>query len=150
MPRAEVMVVDASAAAELVLDDAGSYPVGVALKDAMQAGMRIVGPTALLSEVQAAITRRVRRHLLDVEGGRLACEFWRNLIDRTPIEIGAEHDHHQAAYIMSAALGHSYYDCLYLSLAKNTGGELLTCDPVLARKANDGGIACILPVLTLV
>lgn len=150
MPRAATLVLDASAAAELVLDDAGAYPVGIALRDALNAGMRVVGPTALLSEVQAAVTKRVRRHALDVEGGRLACEFWRSLIERMPIEIGEEYDHHQAAYAMSAALGHAYYDCLYLSLAKLQGAELLTCDPVLARKATERGITCIMPVLSVV
>ena len=150
MSRAEFMVLDASAAAELVLNDPGARPVADALRDAVSCGMRIVGPSALLSEVQSVVSRRVRRNALDAEGGRLCSDFWRSLITRIPLEIGAENDHHAASFAMSLAYGHSYYECLYLSLARMRGAELLTCDPALARKASAGGIAYFLPNMALV
>ena len=150
MRQSSCVVLDASAAAELIFNDAGARPIFAALSEAIAAGRTIVGPSALLSEVQAVIAGRVRRETLDSEGGRLCSEFWRSLIDRMPIQIGVQHDHHHASFEMSLATGHSYYECLYLTLARALEGELLTCDPSLARKANDRGIAYRVPVMSLI
>lgn len=147
MRAGDFLILDASAAVAWVLNDAGSGPVGDAVRHALRLGMHIIGPSALRGEVQAVIARRVQRGGLDAEGARLCSAFWHSLIERMPIDIGERHDHHPSALAMSVASGHCYYACLYLALARRLGGELLTCDPALARKARDQGIVYRLPVL---
>ncbi|MCC6920666.1 MAG: type II toxin-antitoxin system VapC family toxin [Alphaproteobacteria bacterium] len=147
MRAGDYLILDASAAVAWVMNDPGAGPVGDAVRHALRLGMFVVGPTALQAEVQAVIAKRVQRKMLDAEGGRLSSAFWTSLVNRVPIDIHERHDHHPAALTLSIATGHCYFACLYLALARKLGGELLTCDPSLARKAQEQGIVFRLPVL---
>ncbi len=147
MRGGDYLILDASAAAEWVLNDPGATAVGDAIRHGLRIGMYIVGPTALQAEVQAVISRRVQSRALDAEGGRLCASFWQSLVERVPIDIHERNDHHAAALTMSMATGHCYFACLYLALARKLGGELLTCDAALARKAREQGVVYRMPIL---
>ncbi len=147
MRAGDHLVLDASAAAEWVLNDPGAAPVGDAVRHALRIGMYVVGPTALHAEVRALIARRVQSQALDAEGGRLCAAFWQSLVERVPVDVHERNDNHTAALAMSMATGHCYFACLYLALARKLGAELLTCDPTLARKAREQGIVYRMPVL---
>ena len=47
-----------------------------------------------------------------------------------------------AASDIAIALDHSVNDCLYLALADNVGGQLVTADRELATKASEAGYDC--------
>lgn len=147
MRGGDYLILDASAAAEWVLNDPGATPIGDAVRHALRLGMYVVGPSALHAEVQALIARRVQSQALDAEGGRLCSAFWQSLVERVPIDITERNDHHASALTMSIATGHCYFACLYLALARKLGGELLTCDPLLARKAREQGVVYRMPIL---
>ena len=47
-----------------------------------------------------------------------------------------------AASDIAIALDHPVYDCLYLALADNIGGQLVTADQELASKSTEAGYDC--------
>jgi predicted nucleic acid-binding protein len=113
------VIIDASVAFKLIVDEAGSEE---AIKWIGQA--ELVGPTLIHCEVGNALWKRVRKGELaeDAEiADRLAdLDHLIRTIDETPLVA--------RALRLAIELAHPVYDCIYLALAEANEDELLTAD----------------------
>lgn len=119
------MIVDASVAFKWLVEEPDSDRairwVG--------SGARLAAPILILSEIGHALTKRVRRGELAVEGAddsfaRLPGLL--TLLDDTSFMA--------RAFDLSIALHHAFYDCVYLAAAEALGENLLTADEIFAGK----------------
>jgi predicted nucleic acid-binding protein len=128
-----MIVVDASLGVKWFLDEVGSQE---ALEILVEHRRQIIAPDLFCIEVAAALVREVNA-LRDPEarfGWELARLF--ALFDSAAVELRrAGSDLISTATEMALEIGHPLKDCVYLSLAAETGCELVTCDARFAQKA---------------
>jgi predicted nucleic acid-binding protein len=115
----ELLVVDASVALKWVLPEADS---DVAL--GLIGRHRLTAPDLLAVEAGNALWLRVRRRELTSVEARTA------LVDLlgAPVDYVADRPLARAALSLAADLGHPAYDCVYLALAMDRAGIVVTAD----------------------
>ena len=113
------MIIDASVAFKLVIEEPGS---DVAIGWIGRA--ELVVPVLLHSEVANALWKRVRKNEIaaDEELGERLADLARYVrtVDETPFMARALH--------LSIELGHPVHDCVYLALAEGMEDELISAD----------------------
>lgn len=113
------MIIDASVAFKLIVDEPGSEEAIAWIGRA-----ELTGPTLIHSEVGNALWKRVRMGELveDTEiADRLAdLDHYIRTVDETPLV--------PRALQIAIDLAHPVYDCIYLALAEADGDGLLTAD----------------------
>ena len=128
-----MIVIDASLAVKLYLDEPGSEEAIVLMESS--AG-EISAPDLLVVEVASALVRRanIDKHVGDAMQRKLAsfAELASGgairLTRASPLDI-------EASASLAIELGHPLKDCIYLALAMELGCELVTCDARFAAKA---------------
>ncbi len=128
------LVVDASVAVQIILEEPASEVVRAYLADANR-WHPLLAPSIIVSETVAAITKKVRRKEIDRTSARAAFLTWRELIDGGLFVLIPANDLLEAAFELSLSLHHPLHDCVYLALAKERGAAIATRDAVLAPKA---------------
>jgi predicted nucleic acid-binding protein len=127
-----VIVVDASLALKLVLDEPDSLRVRSLWQAWANNGEALCAPTLFRAETISAVRRRVFRRLLSEEEGREAYE----VLDNLSVEIGEPDDLYEVALQYAQRFDRStIYDSCYLALADIIGCDLWTADGRLANAA---------------
>ncbi len=122
-----MIVLDASAAAELLLDTV----VGAAVARRL-ANESLHAPAHFDIELVGVIRRSVHRGLLTDRDGLIAmADFMALPVLRWPVAPLIEH-----AYALRST--HTVADAVYLVLAETLGAPMLTCDERLARSHGHG------------
>ena len=119
------IVLDASVAAKLFFDEAGSD----AARRILKAGAPLLAPELLFIEMASLAVKRVRRGLSTREEAAAAVKAVRTLIDETAPMA----DLSDAAFDLAARHGVSAYDGAYLALAVLRDAVMLTADVRFAR-----------------
>jgi len=115
-----VTVVDASAIAALIFDEAEGPKIG-----GMLSGRSTKAPVLLPLEIANVCLMKQRRRQLTATQARAAFDLFREL----PIEFIDVSGH--AAFALGQETGLTAYDASYLWLAEHLGGDLLTLDQAL-------------------
>ncbi len=135
-------VIDASALAKLVLNEAGSDQVA----DAVNTAERIYAPSLLVAEIANIAWRHALAAADHLQRISLLEDFNR-LFGLIIIEDNAKLLYKRALDI-GLALHHPIYDCFYLAHAESVGLPLLTADARLVRTCQDtpwkSQIVCII------
>jgi predicted nucleic acid-binding protein len=123
------LVVDASVAVKWILEEQGSAAARRLI------GVPLVAPDLLLSECANVIWKRVQRGDLAAKlaPARLAA------LRRAPCRLMPAVDLLDRALEVAIELAHPIYDCLYIALAIETGGVLVTDDARLVRSMGKDG-----------
>lgn len=116
---ADALVVDASVALKWYLREDGSE----AALAVLACGRLLIAPDFLLDEARAVLCRSVPQRI-DGGGLLMALADLEQVIDSFAPNAGLR----PQALELARELAHSYYDCLYLSLALRTGAALMTAD----------------------
>lgn len=127
-----IVVLDASAAIEIVLDreKAGGFRAHI-IKAA-----KVITSDLYKAETANVIWKYVQTDLLKKEHANRTLELCMGLIDEfMDISENNEESIHE-----SIRINHSVYDVLYLTLARRTGAILLTLDKKLNMIAAENGI----------
>jgi predicted nucleic acid-binding protein len=115
----DLLVVDASVALKWVLPEAGSEAaLGLIGRN------RLIAPDLLAVEAGNALWLRVRRRELTAVEARTA------LVDLlgAPVDYVPDRPLARAALSLAADLGYPAYDCVYLALAMERAGIVVTAD----------------------
>ena len=131
-------VLDASVAAAWLFDDERDARADAALIALEREGA--VVPQLWHLEVRSAVLVAERRGRIRAEESEERLRFLQQL----PIRTSTDPDL-AAAMELARALGLSFYDCLYLELARRFSLPLATLDGALARAATVEGLALIGP-----
>ncbi|HEX6165108.1 MAG TPA: type II toxin-antitoxin system VapC family toxin [Vicinamibacterales bacterium] len=119
-----MIVLDASAVVELLLDTAAGRRVAILIGDAAT-GIHV--PHLLDVEVLSVLRRFVREHVIDEEDSETAIE---NLL-----ALDLQRHSHEPLLERAWALRQNLtaYDAVYVALAEALGAALVTCDGRLAK-----------------
>ena len=117
-------VIDASVAVKWVLNEPGRDESLLLLDAYESARVTLIAPSLLYAEVASVLSKRSRRKQLTTEQAR---EAFRHFEVRTPVLVEIQ-EHMPSALELSLAHQLALYDCLYLALAIETGGDLITAD----------------------
>ncbi|ABS67435.1 PilT protein domain protein [Xanthobacter versatilis] len=132
-------VVDASIVLKWFFDE-GDRAEARAL---LASGASLLAPTLVQAEVANALWKKKRAGAMTVEDAIHICAqlppFFQRLFPVEPLL--------PVAIELSFRLDHAIYDCIYLSLARETDCPFLTADRRLARKA--AGERDLPPILSL-
>jgi predicted nucleic acid-binding protein len=129
------IILDASAAIEVVLRRNGAVDFINRLLNAE----RVIATDFFRAETANVISKYVKGSFLSKENGFQSLEFVKNMVDEyIPIR-----ENEVEAFSESIRLNHPVYDMLYLTLARRTGGVLLTCDKKLAALCKSEGIPIV-------
>jgi predicted nucleic acid-binding protein len=128
-----VIVVDASLAAKLFLDEPGTE-AAIALVTA-ESG-RITAPDIFAVEVASTLVREANADKSQAEAMHKKLDAFAVLITHGAICLSrmSASDMHAAANL-AINLGHPLKDCIYLALAMELGCDLVTCDAKFAARA---------------
>ena len=127
------LVIDASVAIKWFAPE----PLHESARELLKASDQRVAPDWLLIEVANVLWKQQRRgNIKSAEASRVL------ILLPQLLTLQAGRDLVAAARDIAIALDHSVYDCLYLALAENIGGQLVTADRELATKGSDGGYDC--------
>jgi predicted nucleic acid-binding protein len=113
------LVVDASVAAQWVLEQDGSARAG-----ALRAESRLIAPSLIAAEIGSAIWRAVRRKAVSRADALVAIEAVLLPFDAL---VPAE-ELRRRALAMAIELDHPIYDCFYLALAERENAPLISAD----------------------
>ena len=128
-----ILVIDASVAVKWFAPE----PLHELARALLQSSDQRVAPDWLLIEVANVLWKQQRRgSITSAEASRILDLLRQLLTLHAGTELVA------AASDIANALDHPVYDCLYLALADNIRGQLVTADQGLAAKASDGGYDC--------
>jgi predicted nucleic acid-binding protein len=128
--EARAVVVDASVAIKWILPEEGHEQAATLLRGYHAAGMNLLAPHLLISEVGNALWKHVQRgELTSRDARRSFAEFLLNcpsLVD----------SHHVSRSSLELAVAHdcAYYDCLYLALALDVQCDMVTADERFFRQ----------------
>lgn len=131
-------VLDASVAAAWLFDDESDPRADAALTSLEREGA--VVPQHWHLEVRSVLLVAERRGRIRAEESDERLRFLQQLPIRTNTEPDLE-----AAFVLARARSLSFYDCLYLELARRLALPLATLDGALARAATAEGLALIEP-----
>lgn len=127
------LVIDASVAVKWFAPE----PLHESARALLESSDQRVAPDWLLIEVANVLWKQQRRgSLTSAEASRILTLLPQLL----PLQAGR--DLVVAASDIAIALDHPVYDCLYLALTENIGGQLVTADQELATKASAAGYDC--------
>lgn len=115
-----VLVIDASVGVKWVVDEIGSE-----MATALVAGRRLLVPDLFWVETANALAAKVRRSELS---RAQAQDAWHDLSQAPVISRPATPDTLAPALGLAQDIGHSVYDCLYLSLALAEKCCVITAD----------------------
>jgi len=119
-----VKVVDASAIAALLFDEAGSDEIARRLT-----GERLVAPALLSFELANVCLKKCKQHPSERDG------FTQAFAMRTKLTVEEFAVNPDEVVRLALAVGLSAYDGAYLWLASQLGAELITLDHRLAKAA---------------
>ena len=115
-----VYVVDASVAAKWFLEEEYSAES----LELLSSQNSLHAPDWFLLEVDHVLCKKIRRGELSVTEG----EEIREALDSFPVRQHRFGGLRDLAFVMACRLGRGLYDCLYLSLARQLGGKMVTAD----------------------
>jgi predicted nucleic acid-binding protein len=120
------LIVDASVAVKwVVLEDQREAALDLLLTN------QVIAPDIILAEVRNALLTRVRRRVNSGQEAKQAeAEF-----AGSSLTIEPSHELLSDAFALALALAHPIYDCLYLTLARRRGLNLVTADQRMAETA---------------
>lgn len=128
-----MIVVDASVAAKWMLPEQGS-----------EAALRLVtgpellfAPTLIRIEVLAAITRSARKGEASSDESLSRCRKWLGYLEEGALSLVPEGAVLDDAIGLALGIKHPLQDCLYLAVAKNMQGTLVTADPTFVKRARE-------------
>ena len=134
-----MIVVDASIAIKMLAREAGSDRAFARLADEAAR----VAPDFCTIEVAAALAKKVR-------GGALSPDRAVVALGALPMIVTSTYDTHAligSAMQLSASIDHALYDCIYLALAIELDGVVVTSDQKFARSADRGGLGSSVELL---
>ena len=123
-----MIVIDASVAIQCVLPEAQS----AAARELVLAEF-CVAPDLIVSECMNALWKSVRRDRITEQEARLAAKAFSDI----SIELVTSASLSGRALELALMFDHPVYDCFYLALAEERGGDLITSDRSLRRKCAD-------------
>ena len=127
-----IVVLDASAAVELVLQREHSVQIGEKIIGADW----VIAPNLYISEITNVFWKYQK--LVDYPYDE--CEKNIDQSVALPDEFMAEIDLYREAFNLGCKLGHSVYDMMYLVLARRHSAILLTVDKKLVASATKSGV----------
>lgn len=130
-----MLVLDASTAVRIILDDEGESVLG----DGASIPGRALVPPNWVAEVVAAIVRAVRELRLSPENAEAALR----LLREAGIEVVDDREPRSALLALALATGLTAHDAAYLLLAVEAQVPLATEDAVLRRAAERIGVTCL-------
>ncbi|WP_448203401.1 type II toxin-antitoxin system VapC family toxin [Azospirillum sp. sgz302134] len=131
------IVVDASVVVKLFVQEEGSEraEASFASQQALSA------PRLIAAEVASTLTKQVRRGEIDVATAEDAVLALSAALSGGMLDVCADETLLTSAARLSLTLGHALYDCLYLALAIELGGRLVTADRRFEQKLHQHGFA---------
>ena len=130
-----IIVLDASAAIEIALNRSKSKHFRTYLSNCQ----KVITSDLYKAEITNVFWKYVKARLISREVGGSLLDLSLNLID----EYYDISQYSTEAYYESLRLDHSSYDMFYFTLARRTGGKLLTLDKKLKLIAEKEGIGFI-------
>jgi len=130
-----IVVLDASAACELLLH----RPKAAAVDERLRSAQQVLVPDLFVSEVANVLWKYIKAKELDLAMAQTCLDLGVKLADR----IIAASTLMQEALVTSAAAKHPIYDMLYIILARREGARLLSMDRKLLAIARDQGVAIL-------
>ena len=120
------LVVDANVCAKWFLNEDHH----VHARRLASSGERLLAPDLIHAEMGSIVWKMCRRNIITLtQGERILRQFGNAPIELTPATVLAP-----SALTIGLALGHSFYDCLYLALARRSRARLVTADERLHKK----------------
>jgi predicted nucleic acid-binding protein len=138
-PAEGVLVIDASLFVQIFVEEPRTQNVVRYLADQHRTD-RFVGPSILVSETAAAITKKLRRREIGPQAAREAFANLQQALSSGSFELFPTNDFLSPAFEFSIKLHHPLHDCLYLAVAAIHRARLVTVDEKLADKARTVGI----------
>jgi predicted nucleic acid-binding protein len=127
-----MIVVDASLALKLVLEEEDSDEILTLWTAWMTRGETFCAPTLFWPETLSAVRRKVYRGEMTPAEGQQAC----SLLEGLPIEIREPDNLYDVAWTFAERFNRpAIYDSCYLALAEIVGCEFWTADRRLANEA---------------
>jgi predicted nucleic acid-binding protein len=123
------LVVDASVAVKWLFEEADSDRAEALLASAGEGRLKLVAPTILPAEIANALWKRMRRGDMD---RRNMLETGERFQEICPLLLPIE-DLVQRALELAIDSRQPVYDCLYVALAEELRGEVVTADERLHR-----------------
>jgi predicted nucleic acid-binding protein len=114
------IVLDASAALKLVLEEEGSDRV----RELVIGAETLIAPDFLMLEASNVLAIMARRNLITQSDAQASLDA----LAAAPIRFAPSQPHFAEAYRLAVNLGRSAYDSLYLALALSERGVLVTAD----------------------
>lgn len=125
------LILDASVALKLVIDEPGSE----AAIDLIARADERIAPDWMLTEVASALSNKVRYEGIAIEEAATALQalprFVERFVDSRPLL--------ERTMRLSIKLGHALYDCLYLAVALEERGRVVTADEKFHKAAAYAG-----------
>ena len=123
------LVVDASVAVKWLFEEPDSDRAEALLTSAEENRLKLVAPTILAAEIANALWKRTRRGHMDRQKALEAGERFEEIC---PLLLPID-DLVQRALELAIDSRHPVYDCLYVALAEELPGDLVTADERLYR-----------------
>ena len=118
------LVVDASVAVKWLFDEPDSDRAETLLEAAQSKRIKLIAPDILTAEIANTLWKRMRRGDLDRQATLEAGNYFRSICPLLhPIE-----SLWRPALRLAIDRDHPVYDCLYLALAEELPGDLMTAD----------------------
>ena len=121
-----IVVVDASAAVEVILD----RPRAEELRSYLEEADYVIAPDLYVSEVANALWK----YLSSMPEGSIDVSIVEDAVE-LPDDLVASRSLYREAFSLSVRESHPVYDCLYLIVARRNSATLLTLDTRLATLA---------------
>lgn len=119
-----MIAVDASVAVKWLVPEADEAAAAQLLVE----DERLVAPSIIQVEVLGAVLRKFREKSISATEARAACERWESMLNDGALTLVPFEDFLHNAVELSLQIEHALPDCLYLAVAKQIGGELITAD----------------------
>ena len=127
-----IAVIDASAAAEIILERPSSTELVGLLNDAEW----VIAPTVYIAEMSNVFWKY--QSFTDLP--QADCETHLDSAIDLPDDVINDKELYREAFKLGCTLDHSIYDMLYLVLARRHNATLLTMDKKLLRNAQQSGV----------
>lgn len=134
------IILDASVAIKLVVAEPGSAQARAVILDEDER----VAPDWMMTEVASALANKVRHEGLSIPRAEAALDAIPHFVDQT---VNTQKLLPQTVKL-SAEIGHALYDCLYLVVATQVGGRVITADKNFHAKASRSGYGGSVELLT--
>jgi predicted nucleic acid-binding protein len=126
-----MIVLDASVAAKVYIDEAGSDEA-IAL---VTGKARLAAPELIRMEVTAALCRRVRKEELAAAQAKLRCQHWLDRLHAGLFRLTPDEELLIDAIDLACQIKHPVQDCLYLAAARRLDASLITADRTFRDRA---------------